>query len=199
MPCSLDIRRQRLPLQSPLQLGKLSVRGRLNTVILGPLVHVCDQISGRCFLVDTDAAFSIFPLQSSDTLNGPLLSRPAGRNIPCWGERWLDLCFNGRCFQWTFLLAAIQFPILGLDFLRHFRLLVNPSAGSLLLSQHQQRGPNTVATELVWSSPSSPTGARRRRKCALWVGGCELAGCHLGPSFSVCSASSEIPGSSQSG
>jgi hypothetical protein len=97
-----------------------TVRGRLNAVVPGPLVHVCDQISGRCFLVDTGGAFSIFPHQSSDTPNGPLLSGPAGRNIPCWGERRLDLCFNGRLFQWTFLLDAVQFPILGIDFLCHF-------------------------------------------------------------------------------
>ncbi len=66
--------------------------------------------------------------------DGPLLSGPAGKNIPCWGERRLELSFSGRRFQWTFLLAAVQFPILGIDFLRHFRLLVDPAAGSLLFS-----------------------------------------------------------------
>ncbi len=34
---------------------------------------------------------------------------------------------------------------------------MNPAAGSLLLSQHQQHGPHTAVPELVWSSSSSPT------------------------------------------
>jgi hypothetical protein len=140
-------------------LGKLSVQGRLNAVIPSTLVHVTDQISGRRFLVDTGAAFSIFPHQSVDPPNGPLLSGPAGKNIPCWGERQLELSFNGRRFQWTFLLAAVQFPILGIDFLRHFCLLVDPAAGSLFFNQPPPGSPHTVATGGVSSSSSAAAAA----------------------------------------
>jgi hypothetical protein len=34
--------------------------------------------------------------------------------------------------SWTFLLAAVETPILGADFLRHFKLLVNLEAGCLV-------------------------------------------------------------------
>ena len=50
----------------------------------------------------------------------------AGQPIPCWGERTLDLSFHGRKFSWTFLLAAVSFPIIGVDFLRHHQLMVDP-------------------------------------------------------------------------
>jgi hypothetical protein len=80
------------------------------------LVHVTDQVTSRRFLVDTGAAFSIFPHQSTAIPNGPLLSSPAGRNIPCWDERRLDLSISGHMFQLTFLLAAVQFLILRIDF-----------------------------------------------------------------------------------
>jgi hypothetical protein len=85
-----------------------------------------DQISKRGFLVDTGASFSIFPHRSSATPSGPSLFGPAGKIIPCWGETTLPLSFDGRRFEWTFLLATVSFPIIGVDFFRHFSLLVDP-------------------------------------------------------------------------
>ena len=61
-------------------------------------------------------------------------------HIPCWGERRLSLSFHGRLFVWPFLLAKVQFPIIGVDFLRHFKLLVDPAANRLV---------DTVSTQLL--------------------------------------------------
>jgi hypothetical protein len=121
------------------------------------LVHVVHQLTGRRFLVDTGAAFSIFPHQSSASPSGPLLS-PSGRNVLCRSERQLDLSFNDCCFRWTFLLAAIQFPILGIDFLQHFWLLVDPAAGtsSILSSQTASHSTHTAVANAACSL-SSPT------------------------------------------
>jgi hypothetical protein len=43
-------------------------------------------------------------------------------------------------FVWPFLLAKVQFPIIGVDFLRHFKLLVDPAANRLVY---------TVSTQLL--------------------------------------------------
>jgi hypothetical protein len=102
-----------------LQLGKLVSRGRLNTVAPGPLVHIENQLSKRRFLVDTGASFSIYPFSSKAAPTGPTLFGPAGKLIPCWGERSISLQLNNKKFTWTFLLAAVSFPIIGVDFLRH--------------------------------------------------------------------------------
>ncbi len=115
-----------------LQLGKLAARGCLNAIAPGPLVHVVDQNSKRRFLVDTGASFSIFPHHSARAPFGPTLFGPAGKIIPSWGETTLTLSFNGRRFQWTFLLAAVSFPIICVDFLRHFKLLVDPASNRLV-------------------------------------------------------------------
>ncbi len=61
-------------------------------------------------------------------------------HIPCWGERRLTLSFHGRLFVWPFLLAKVQFPIIGVDFLRHFKLLVDPAENRLV---------DTVSTQLL--------------------------------------------------
>ena len=66
--------------------GKLARPAWLNAVAAGLLVHIEDQLTGRRFLVDTRASFSILPHQSSLPASGPKLEGPAGLPITCWGE-----------------------------------------------------------------------------------------------------------------
>ncbi len=95
--------------------GKLGSPARLNAVAAGQLAHMLDLSSGRRFLVDTGSSFSILPFSSSSLATGPFLTGPAGEGIPCWGETPLSVNFGGELFQWTFLKAAVTFPILGVD------------------------------------------------------------------------------------
>jgi hypothetical protein len=44
------------------------------------------------------------------------------------------VAINGAAFSWNFLLADVQFPIIGIDFLRHFNLVVDVSSQQLLPS-----------------------------------------------------------------
>ena len=90
-------------------------------------------------------------------------------HIPCWGERQMALIFHGRRFEWPFLLAKVQFPIIGVDFLRHFKLLVDPAAGRLVdtvSTQHLptvscvRSQPDPVATAATAAiAPSQSAGA----------------------------------------
>ena len=52
--------------------------------------------------------------------------------IPSWGESVKTMSFENRSLTWSFLLADIEFPILGADFLRHYRLVVDLANGQLL-------------------------------------------------------------------
>jgi hypothetical protein len=72
----------------------------------------------------------LFNISSPPT--GPLLAGPSGTSILCWGEKEFTLSFSGRLFKWTLLLADVKFPILGVDFLRHHRLLVDPAENQLI-------------------------------------------------------------------
>ncbi len=90
--------------------------------------------------MDTGATYSIFPFSSPGKQSSPRLTGADGLHIPCWGERRLSLTFHGRLFGWSFLLAKVQFPITGVDFLRHFKLLVDPAANHLV---------DTVSTQLL--------------------------------------------------
>ena len=83
--------------------------------------------TGR-FLVDNGAAFSILPHRSSAKPSGPSLIGPNGLPIACWGDKPVQLVLDGHCFQWTFLLATVQFSIIGVDFIGARHLLVDPSS-----------------------------------------------------------------------
>ena len=113
--------------------GKLAGWGVVGAVHPGGLVQVVDNNTGASFLVDTGSTFSIIPFSSTSPPTGPLLRSANGHRILCWGKRRLTICFGGRRYSWTFLLAAVDFHIIGVDFLRNFSLLVDVVASKLLL------------------------------------------------------------------
>ncbi len=97
------------------------------------------QLNRPRFLVDTGASFSIFPHLSSDPGSGPALRNPSGEAIPCWGEKKLAVKFSGCRFEWAFLLAKVNFAILGADFLKHFNLIVDLVANQIVDAVSLQR------------------------------------------------------------
>jgi hypothetical protein len=105
--------------------GKLGRRGVVSAVRPGRLFFITDSSSNRRYLVDTGSAFSLMPWRSSSPPSGPGLSGADGRRIPCWGEQSFTATISGLPRQWAFLLAAVSFPILGIDFLRHHSLVVD--------------------------------------------------------------------------
>lgn len=117
--------------------GKLPGRQRqLNTLGAGgSLIHLTDQISDRRFLVDTGATCSVLPHTSTLPASGPLLTAADGRRIPTWGYKTVQLRFGRREFRFQFILAAVEQPIVGNDFLAFYRLLVDP-ARRLVLEPH---------------------------------------------------------------
>ncbi len=135
---------------------KLETPGRLNAVAPGLLVYINDQLSGRRFLVNTGAAFSILPHPSSDPATAQGLVGPSLSLIHCWGESAVKLQLAGQHFTWKFLLADVSMAILGIDFLRAHNLMVDPAKCSLV-----QAGSRVYPTTAVTSGPTASiiTGA----------------------------------------
>jgi hypothetical protein len=87
--------------------------------------------------VDTGSSFSLLPYTSRQRQSGPVLHAADGCRIPCWGFANVPIKLEGEPYSWSFLRAAVKFPILGIEFLRHFRLLVD-AAGNRLLPQQPE-------------------------------------------------------------
>ena len=89
------------------------------------LAHVEDRRTRQQYLVDTRAAYSVILFSSTAEPKGPPLRGAGGWNIACWGRENRTVQFGGRDFTWCFLKAAVKFPLIGADFLRSYKLLVD--------------------------------------------------------------------------
>ena len=100
---------------------------------------VYDENSRCRFLVDTGAYASLFPvshLNTNQTLSQndvPTLVAANGSKIATFGRKEIMLRFGKSDYLWNFIIADIQQPLLGADFLANFNLLVDV-AGQRLLS-----------------------------------------------------------------
>jgi len=77
------------------------------------------------YLVDTGSVYSLLPHNSSAPADGPALVSADKSPVKCWGSTYVQVCVQNKVFKWRFLLAAVAFPIIGGDFLRHFDLKVD--------------------------------------------------------------------------
>ncbi len=122
---------------------------------LNSLFFLHDQKSGKRFLVDTGTEVSVLPATNLDKLSGsPALSTANGTNIRTYGTRKLCLQVGQHRYDWTFILAAVERPLLGADFLRNSGLLVDVRRKQLIHSTTLATFPLQVA-----GIPSQSLGA----------------------------------------
>ncbi|CAH8564643.1 unnamed protein product [Dicrocoelium dendriticum] len=104
------------------------------------LIRVRDLTSGTEFLVDTGAEVSVIPRSSDEVVSpSPTKLRAAnGTSIATFGEKLLTLNLGlRRTFRWPFIIAAVPFAIIGIDFLQRFDLIVDAKRKKLIDSRTQ--------------------------------------------------------------
>jgi hypothetical protein len=137
-------------------VGKLAVQPCLNTVTPGLLFHIEDQHTHIGVSSATQrASYTILPHQSSTVASGPLLHCPAA------GPSNVGVTFNNKQYKWIFLLADVSFAIIGIDFLKHFKLVVDAAAGQLIDTR-------TVAVIPAVSSGDKGSATTRRGGVCLY-------------------------------
>ncbi len=109
-------------------------------------------MSNRKFLIDTGASVSVFPHSPAkgEFLSNDLkLVSADGSAIKSYGSRTLPVRLGGRHFTWSFVLAAVDRPILGADFLAVNHLMVDISNRQLVdsLTREVITAPPTPAEE----------------------------------------------------
>ncbi|XP_076664850.1 uncharacterized protein LOC143367152 [Andrena cerasifolii] len=102
-------------------------------------ILVTDKKSKIAYLVDTGADLCVFPRHR---VRGPVekskyeLFAANGTSIPTYGTLGLNLNLSlRRDFPWRFVVADVGVPIIGMDFLSHYGLLVDPRNGRLIDSE----------------------------------------------------------------
>ena len=102
------------------------------------LLYVTDNNSRRRFLVDTGAAVSIYPAskavkQTSTTpSHGTKLVAANSTHIRTYGQRRTTIDIGILKSSWPFILADVDQPIIGADFLAANNLWVDPRGHRLI-------------------------------------------------------------------
>ncbi len=128
-------------MSTPLRLGKLFGQSLAATSVSGPdksrLFYVNDKGTNSSFLVDTGSEISAIPPYPAERLRSPdPLLLMADTSIRTYGKRSLTLNLGlRRSFPWVFIVAGVQKPILGADFLQNFGLMVDMSRRQLVDSE----------------------------------------------------------------
>ena len=99
-------------------------------------LFVTDQVSKQQYLINTGSDLSVFPrrlLPERRICIDYSLYTANGTTIPTygWASRSPNLGLR-RDFTWRFIVAEVQLPIIGVDFLSHFSLLVDCRNNRLL-------------------------------------------------------------------
>ncbi len=179
---SQQVRAECLEMPSPLQVcwnpthsdptsGKRPGQPPVGAAAVGPtlnsLFYVHDRQSGRRFLVDTGAEVSVLPATAIDKQSGPQgkqLTAANGSTIRTYGTRTIKFLLGDYRFEWPFLIAAVERPLLGADFLRHSGLLVDVRGKQLVHSRTFSTVPlrhaNAPSTSLESISSSGNSYAR---------------------------------------
>ena len=99
------------------------------------LMFAIDSRDDTKYLIDSGAVWSIVPPTTQQRADGPNAWRLAAANgseIPCFGLTEREICIGDREFPFTFIIADVQQPIIGADFLSHYYLAPNLRDRSLI-------------------------------------------------------------------
>ena len=102
---------------------------------INQLCFVSDILNNRQFMIDTGAEVSVIPATLSDKHNKPPsqpLRAANGTLIPTFGSKKLQFQLGTDRYEWTFVIAEVERPLIGADFLRHSGLLVDVRTGKLI-------------------------------------------------------------------
>ncbi len=105
---------------------------------INSLFFVNDTRCGYNFLVDTGAEVSVLPgsqINSSKVMSSPCLTAANGTKIRTYGRKTICIRLGWKTFQWSFVVAAVDRPIIGSDFLRESGLLVDVKGMRLVDSE----------------------------------------------------------------
>ncbi len=126
-----------MPTTMPLgkRSGQSLAESGVSGLVPSHLFHITDKSCGLCFLVDTGAAVSVFPPSRAECKrpNTSLILQAVNCSplLPMVLTPHLDL----GTFLWLFIIADVEQPILGADFLAYFNLLVDMTHSRLVDTQ----------------------------------------------------------------
>ena len=109
-----------------------------NSPTSSQLMYVTDTISGKQMLIDSGSEVSVVPydpkidVEEQQTIS---LYGAGGSLIKTHGYRTVNFIIDDVKFRWKFITAEIDKTIIGIDFMKAARILVDPANNQLICSQ----------------------------------------------------------------
>lgn len=98
-------------------------------------LSIKDKKSARTFLIDTGADVSVLPFITKNNVKPTKVKLYAanGSSIATYGQQQMQLDLGlRRPFDWEFILADVNTPIIGADLISHYDLLIDLKRGRLI-------------------------------------------------------------------
>ena len=102
-----------------LRVGKHPSRSSVARAGINSLFFIKDSRLNRQFLVDTGEEVSVLPASVEDRRSSPPTKPLAAANgsvIQTFGQRTVKFTLGGVEYEWSFVLAAVEHPLLGQTF-----------------------------------------------------------------------------------
>ena len=132
---------------------------------------VNDNHSGRTFLIDTGAQVSLLPATAHarrhPSPTAPKLVAANGSSIASYGTQQTHVQLGKRKFTVTFIIADVRRPILGADFLRRHKLLVDLCDQKLIDAHSFQSYACAATNNDLCVSPVATVDSNHYKQCLL--------------------------------
>ena len=94
-----------------------------------PLTTIRDTISNKEVTIDSGAQITLWPASPVERMRNQDTSftivAANGTKIPWYGKRAMTFQFGNRRYNWNVILAHVSRPLIGLDFLRQHKLMID--------------------------------------------------------------------------
>ena len=104
------------------------------------LMYYFDRTSRTNYLVDSGSRVSVIPAAVGDKPDRNAkfkLVAAGGSGIQTYGTQLVSIRIGNRYLKWTFVKAAVNEPIIGIDFIRAHRLIIDPFANRLVTRDNE--------------------------------------------------------------
>ena len=129
--------------------------------------QVRDPCSHIVFMIDTGSTLSLLPSgrrQYHDIRFSGFLNAANGSKIPRFEKRRISVTLGmSQVFTWDFVMADVDYAIIGMDFLQHFDLSLNPRSKSIFFNQNLEGYANNSTPQVHASNKTSGIPQNRVR------------------------------------
>ena len=108
------------------------------------LLYIKCSITNLKFLIDMGSSCSVIPVDpNSRDHSQDYLSAVNGSSVPTFGCKNITIDLGGPVpLNWEFCIAETLKPIIGIDFLSHFDIKIDPRRGRLIFPEHIPQSAN---------------------------------------------------------